>query len=58
MLEQLQAKAQEKLLLEATEDVELRSAPVADAVKLGCLEYGRFGFSQRLQGWLGQVARR
>lgn len=52
MLEQLQAKAQEKLLLEATEDVELRSAPVADAVKLGCLEYGRLVLAKDFKdGW-------
>lgn len=52
MLEHLQAKAQEKLLLEATEDVDLRSEPVVDAPKLGCLECGQVVLACDFQdGW-------
>lgn len=52
MLEHLQAKAQEKLLLEATEDVDLRSEPVVDASKLGCLECGQVVLARDFQdGW-------
>ena len=52
MLEQLQAKAQEKLLLEATEDAELRSEPAVDAAKLGLLEYGRVVLARDFRdGW-------
>lgn len=40
MLEQLQAQAQESVLLEALEDLELRAEPSGDAPELGCLEQG------------------
>mmetsp|Transcript_11338 Transcript_11338/g.21389 ORF Transcript_11338/g.21389 Transcript_11338/m.21389 type:complete len:632 (+) Transcript_11338:52-1947(+) len=41
MLEQLKNRSQEKILLEVTEEVALRTEPKIDAPKVGYLEYGQ-----------------